>query len=73
MASKKYNLDELKSARSTWSDIPMEALPEDKREKFRQKNWLLICILMVYLVVKYTKSRGRSYRCSQTGRSLHNA
>jgi len=38
VASKKYNLSELKTERSTWSNIPVEALPENKREKFRQRK-----------------------------------
>ena len=36
MASKKYNLAELKAARFTWNDIPAEALPENKREQFNR-------------------------------------
>jgi len=38
MASKKYNITELKKIRSQWVDIPVEAIPEEKRAVFEKRK-----------------------------------
>lgn len=38
MASKKYNIYELKNISAEWIDIPIEAIPEKKRAIFEKRK-----------------------------------
>lgn len=38
MASRKYNLTQLKASRAQWQDIPIETIPASKREAFKNRK-----------------------------------
>lgn len=42
MASKKYNLSDIKDMIGQWPDIPPEAIPENKREQFERRKKAII-------------------------------
>lgn len=58
MASKKFNLEELKAMRLMWPDIPLEAIPEEKREKFNSRKMAVDMYIDEYSVAEIQKRTG---------------